>query len=187
MSRTRRSWLTRITTVVVAMGGVSLGFLLPAQAATPSRTLTCTAQPGAPAENTEIDGAQACGAATDGSGAAYGYSAGGVGFADARENATVGAAGVDGGVGAAEGHGALLGAFGAGPEALALGVLDEPGVALVAAGPRSQAFIGDGADPVLCEGDLALAVNASTGRGCVAVGELRFVTPDSGGAGGPVL
>jgi len=187
VSWTRRSWLTRIATVIVATAGVSLGFVLPAQAMTPKNTLTCEARPGAAAETTRVDGLQACGAVTDGAGTAYGYSDGGVGFADAHGDSTVGAVGLGGGVGAAEGHGALLGAFGTGADALALGVLDEPGVALVAAGPHSQAFVGDGADPILCQGDMALAVNVTNGRGCLSFGEFRFATPEPVETDGPVL
>ncbi len=86
------------------------------------------------------------------------------------------AVGLDGGVGAAESAGGLLAAVGVGADSLALGVLAQPGAALVATGPGSQAFIGDATDPVLCVGGMALAVNFTTGQGCVMYGTFGYTT-----------
>ncbi len=67
--------------------------------------------------------------------------------------------------------------MGYGSDSLALGMLDGPGIAVIVSGPASQAFVGDADDPVLCEGDLAAAVNLTTGIGCALAGEFRYVTP----------
>ena len=157
--------------VVVAIGA---GFLVPQSA---SAATTCTAPPGAPVELVQIEGGDACGASTDGTAGAWSYGDRGVGFADARADARVGAAGFAGGVGAGESTSGRLLAVGVGAQALALGVLDGPGTALVVAGPESQAFIGDIDDPVLCEGAAAAAVDLEAIRGCVVFGDFRYVTP----------
>ncbi|WP_330132097.1 DUF6764 family protein [Rhodococcus artemisiae] len=156
-------------TLAAAIGGALL-------AAAPAQSLTCSAPPGAPTESVEILGTEACGANTEGPGGAWSHGGGGVGFADSRGDSRVGAVGLDGGVGAAESAGGLLAAVGVGAESLALGVLDQPGTALVATGPRSQAFIGDATDPVLCVGEMALAANLTTGQGCVVYGSFRYAT-----------
>lgn len=163
----------RVSAVGAVLAAALGGALL---AAAPAHSLTCSAPPGAPAESVEVVGTEACGATTEGPGGAWSYGSGGVGFADARGDSRVGAVGLDGGVGAAEGAGGLLAAVGVGAGSLALGVLDQPGVALVATGPESQAFIGDAADPVLCEGETALAANLTTGQGCVVYGSFRYST-----------
>lgn len=159
---------------VAAVAAAIAGTLL---AAAPAQALTCAAPPGTPASIVEIDGFTACGANTDATSGAWGYSDGGVGFADASAGALVLGAGVSGGVGAGESRGGQLAAVGFGADALALGVLDDPATALVLAGPQSQAYVGDGADPMLCEGSASAAVNFATGRGCVAVGAFRYATP----------
>lgn len=145
--------------------------------AAPAQALTCAAPPGAPASIVQVDGTTGCGANNDATGGAWGYSDNGVGFADASEGAFVLGAGMSGGVGAGESRGGQLAAVGFGADALALGVLDDPGAALALAGPQSQAYVGDGADPMLCEGSASAAVNFATGRGCVVVGTFRYATP----------
>jgi hypothetical protein len=172
-------WMTKISGRVIGAGvvltaaiGSALGVAAPAHAAT-----TCTAPPGAAESIVQIQGAEACGATTDTTGGAWSHGNGGVGFAEATEGSTVVAAGAAGGVGAGESRAGQLAAFGFGAEALALGVLDNPGAAVVAAGPQSQAYVGDIDDPVLCEGELATAVNLTTGRGCVVFGTFRYVSP----------
>lgn len=163
----------RVSAVGALMAAALGGALL---TAAPAHSLTCSAPPGAPAESVEILGSEACGATTEGPGGAWSYGSGGVGFADSRGDSRVGAAGLDGGVGAAESAGGLLAAIGVGAGSLALGVLDQPGVAFVVTGPGSQAFIGDATDPVLCEGETALAANVTTGQGCVVYGSFRYTT-----------
>ncbi|MFD6673068.1 DUF6764 family protein [Rhodococcus zopfii] len=143
----------------------------------PAQALTCAAPPGAPASIVEIDGTTGCGANTDATSGAWGYSDGGVGFADASSGAFVIGAGLSGGVGAGESRGGQLAAVGFGADALALGVLDDPAAAVVLAGPQSQAYVGDGADPMLCEGAASAAVNFATGRSCVVIGTFRYATP----------
>ncbi|UYP18634.1 hypothetical protein OED52_18645 [Rhodococcus sp. Z13] len=159
---------------VVLVAAVGAGLLVP-QAA--SAATTCAAPPGTAAEVAQVEGDQACGATSDGTAGAWSHGDRGVGFADGRGPALVAAAGLDGGVGAAESTAGRLLAVGAGFQALALGVLDLPGTAFVLAGPNSQAYIGDADDPVLCEGELAAAFNLEALRGCLAVGAFRFVTP----------
>ncbi|MEE2030984.1 hypothetical protein Q8814_02445 [Rhodococcus sp. CC-R104] len=160
--------------VFVAAAGSALGVAGSAHAAT-----TCSAPPGAEASIVQIQGSEGCGANTDTTGAAWSHGSGGVGFADAKDGSTVVAAGADGGVGAGESRGGQLAAVGFGAEALALGVLDNPATAVVVAGPQSQAYVGDVDDPILCEGDMASAVNFTTGRGCAVFGSWRYVSPAS--------
>lgn len=171
-----RAWMSgRLFGVgVIGAALVGAGLIVPGSA---SAATTCAAPPGAPAEVTRVDGLEACGSTTDGTGGAWSLGASGVGFADAGTGATVGAAGFAGGVGAGESRAGQLLAVGFGADSLALGMLDEPGIALIFSGPGSQAFVGDAGDPVLCEGSLAAAVNLTTGSGCVLAGEFRFVTP----------
>lgn len=135
-----RSWASgRVLGVGAAFAAaIGVGFLLPQTA---SAATTCTAPPGAPAEVVQIDGDEACGASTDGTAEAWSYGERGVGFADARSAAQVVAAGFDGGVGAGESTSGRLFAIGVGAQALALGVLESPGTAVVAAGPQSQAYV----------------------------------------------
>lgn len=142
-----------------------------------AQAASCEAPPGSAVSIVEIDGATGCGATTDTTGGAWGFSDGGVGFADASDGALVLGAGLSGGVGAGESHAGQLAAVGFGADALALGVLDEPGAAFVLAGPQSQAYVGDGADPMLCEGSASAAVNFATGRACVVAGTFRYATP----------
>lgn len=163
----------RLSVVGAALAAALGGALL---AAAPAQSLTCSAPPGAPTESSAVLGTDACGANTEGPGGAWSYGGGGVGFADSRGDSRVGAVGLDGGVGAAESAGGLLAAVGVGAESLALGVLDQPGTAVVATGPGSQAFIGDATDPVLCVGEMALAANLTTGQGCFVYGSLRYTT-----------
>ena len=171
-----RSWASgRVLGVGAAFAAaIGVGFLLPQTA---SAATTCTAPPGAPAEIVQIDGDEACGASTDGTAEAWSYGERGVGFADARSAAQVVAAGFDGGVGAGESTSGRLFAIGVGAQALALGVLESPGTAVVAAGPQSQAYVGDADDPVLCEGTAAAAFDLEAVRGCVVLGDFRYFTP----------
>ncbi|WP_241383995.1 DUF6764 family protein [Rhodococcus sp. CH91] len=170
-----RSWTSdRILGAGVALAAaVGAGFLVPQSA---SAATTCSAPPGAAAEVVQVGDEEACGATTDGTAEAWGYGERGVGFADGRAGALVGAAGLDGGVGAAESTSGRLFALGVGAQALALGVLEGPGTAFVVAGPQSQAFVGDADDPVLCQGSGAAAFDLETVRGCIVVGDFRYVT-----------
>lgn len=171
-----RTWMSGrlVGAGVIGAAVVGAGLLVPGSALAAT---TCAATPGGPAEVTRVDGPAACGATTDGTGGAWSLGEPGVGFAEAGAGATVGAAGFAGGVGAGESRGGRLLAVGYGVESLALGLLDEPGTALVVTGPRSQAFVGDADDPVLCEGELAATINFATGSGCVVAGAFRYVTP----------
>ncbi|MEU5841664.1 DUF6764 family protein [Rhodococcus sp. NPDC047139] len=153
---------------------IGAGFLVPESA---FAATTCSAPPGSPVDLVQIEGDDACGASTDGTAGAWSYGERGVGFADARLGAQVGAAGFDGGVGAGESTSGRLLAVGLGSGALALGVLEQPGTALVVAGPESQAFVGDADDPVLCEGSVAGAFDLEAVRGCVVLGDFSYVTP----------
>lgn len=149
--------------------------LLTAPAA--SAVSMCEVRPGTAAEVVQIGSNEACGATADGTSWSWSRGEGGVGFADSRGGANVAAVGADGGVGAGESTNGRLLAVGIGAQALALGVLESPGTAIVAAGPRSQAYVGDAGDPVLCEGELAAALNIESGTGCLVFGEFRFTTP----------
>lgn len=169
-------WTTdRVLGAGVVLAAVIGGGLFAAPAA--SAVAMCEAPPGAPAEVVQIERGEACSATSDGPSGAWSRGEQGVGFADARAGAFVGAAGFGGGVGAGESNAGRLLAVGVGPQALALGVLEAPGTAFVAAGPRSQAYVGDADDPVLCEGEVAAALNVETGAGCLTFGDLRFMTP----------
>lgn len=159
---------------VIVSAAVGAGFVAPGSALAAT---TCAAPPGAVADVVQVEAVEACGATSDGTGGAWSHGDAGVGFAQAEAGATVGAAGFGGGVGAGESRAGRLLVVGYGFQSLALGVLDLPGTALVLTGPQSQAFIGDADDPVLCEGDLAAAVNIDTGRGCIVIGDFRYMTP----------
>jgi len=167
----------RLRTLGGAVAVVAAAITVPLLSAASAQALTCAAPPGTPASIVEIEGTTGCGANTDATSGAWGYTDGGVGFADASGGALVVGAGLSGGVGAGESRGGQLAALGFGDGALALGVLDDPATAVVLAGPQSQAYVGDGADPMLCEGSAAAAVNLTTGRSCVVVESFRYAAP----------
>lgn len=171
-----RAWLSGrlFGAGVIGAAVVGAGLIVPGSALAAT---TCAAPPGAPAELSRVQGTEACGSTTDGTGGAWSLGAAGVGFADAVDGAMVGAAGFDGGVGAGESRAGRLLAVGYGADSLALGMLDEPGIAVIVTGPASQAFVGDADDPVLCEGNLAAAFNLTAASGCVLAGAFRYVTP----------
>lgn len=160
-----------------AVAVVAAALAGPVLSTVPAHALTCAAPPGAPASVVDIDGTSGCGANADATSGAWGYSDGGVGFADAEDGALVVGGGIAGGAGAAESRGGQVVALGFGAGALALGVLDDPGTAVVLAGPQSQAYVGDHADPMLCEGTASAAVNFATSRACMAYGTFRYATP----------
>ncbi|MCX5043000.1 hypothetical protein OG921_07440 [Aldersonia sp. NBC_00410] len=117
---------------------------------------------------TIIDGINACGAESDGTGNATAYGDGGIGYAKAQRGALAIGVGLDGGVGASQGVGGIPAAVGIGPGSVAIASVASGALSLALALNNSQALVADADQGVICQGPSALAWNAQAGRFCVA-------------------
>lgn len=117
---------------------------------------------------TIIDGLNACGTESDGSGNAAAYGEGGVGYAKALRGATAIGVGLDGGVGASQGEGGIPAAIGIGPGSVAITSVSRGDLSLAVALNNSQALVADTDQGVICQGATAFAVNTQAGMFCLA-------------------
>lgn len=153
----------------------TMGALLIAPSTASAQPVTCVQPPGG--ETVVLDGKTACGARSDRSSAAAALGNAGVGFAQAAASGAALGIGHAGGTGAAEATRGLVAAFALGPQSVAIGVVDQPGLSFALSGPNGRSLVGGDSGRILCEGGLSAAANIAAGQACFSNGDVSWYTP----------
>lgn len=166
---------TRGAGVAFGIAAATFGSILFAPGTATARPLTCVQPPGG--ETVLIAGVVGCGARADLSSNAAALGNAGVGFAQAAASGAALGVGHAGGTGAAEANRGLVAAFALGPQSVAIGAVDQPGLSVAVSGPRGQSFVGAADKGVVCGGGLSAVANFATGQACLSNGVRTWHTP----------